>query len=320
VRIDAFIRLKPVVERVTLQPRRVTMPQSPHREVKMRDGRTLAYSEHGSPAGQPIIYCHGVPSSRVEGDLIVHAATAAALGLRFIVPDRPGIGRSDDQPGRRIIDWPADVVDVIKALGLEKVVVVGSSGGAAYAAACGALIPDRVRAVGVVGGLAPLDAPDVMASLSGPLRVMFRLARFAPAVLRGLYRLNLRAMRRGRERASQRMAGWAPEPDRTLLQRPEIAHGFMACFEEACRQGPRGPVADVGLIAGPWGFDLGAVRVPVLLWHGELDRNVPVTSGRHLASAIPSCRATFYKDDAHLSVPMNHQEEILGALAAAAAA
>jgi hypothetical protein len=57
------------------------MPSSECRKVKMRDGRTLAYAEYGSPSGRPIIYCHGVPSSRVEADLIVNGATAAALGL-----------------------------------------------------------------------------------------------------------------------------------------------------------------------------------------------------------------------------------------------
>jgi pimeloyl-ACP methyl ester carboxylesterase len=77
---------------------------------------------------------------------------------------------------------------------------------------------------------------------------------------------------------------------------------------------------DVGLIAKPWGFDLATVQVPVLLWHGERDRNVPVMSGRYLATVIPHCRAIFYPDDAHLSVPLNHQEEILGALAAVTAA
>jgi hypothetical protein len=49
--------------------------------------------------------------------------------------------------------------------------------------------------------------------MSGPLRVMVRLGRFAPPVLRGIFRLNLRAMR----------------------------DGFMACFQESCRQGARGP-------------------------------------------------------------------------------
>jgi pimeloyl-ACP methyl ester carboxylesterase len=285
------------------------MSNSAYREIKLRDGRTLAYAEHGSPSGQPIIYCHGVPSSRVEGDLIVNAATVASLGLRVIVPDRPGMGRSDYQAGRRILDWPDDVLDLATALGLDTFAVLGSSGGAAYAAACGIRIPKRVHVVGLLGGVAPADAPGMMAAMSGPLRLMFRLARVAPVVLGGLFRLN--------SRAGQRMAAWAPEPDRTLLQRTEIRDGFMACFEEACRQGPRGPVEDMRLIARPWGFDLASLNVPVLLWHGERDRNVPVEHGRYVAGAIPNCRATIYADDAHLSVPLNHQEAIFGALAAA---
>jgi len=294
------------------------MPSSAHREIKTRGGRTLAYAEYGRPAGQPIVYCHGAPSSRVEGDLIVNAETASALGLRIIVPDRPGMGRSDYQADRRIVDWPDDVLDLTQALGLERFAVLGSSGGGPYAAVCGARLPDRVRAIGLVGAIAPPDAPGMLASMSGPLRMMFRLARVAPAVLRGLFRLNLRAMRRGGDRARHRMAAWAPEPDRQLLERPEIANGFMACFQEACRQGPRGPVMDVGLIAGPWGFDLTRLQVPVLLWHGEHDGNVPVMNGRYLAGTIPGCRATFFPNDAHLSVPLNHQEEIFGALAATA--
>ena len=296
------------------------MRGEPYRQIKLRDGRTLTFAEYGSSSGHPIIYCHGVPSSRVEGDLIVDGSAAAASGLRLIVPDRPGMGRSDFQAGRRIVDWPDDVLDLAASLHLDTFAVLGSSGGAAYAAACGARIANRVRVVGLLGGVAPADAPGMSAALSAPLRLMFRLARVAPPVLRGLFRLNLRAVRRSGGRPNERMAAWAPEPDRTLLQRPEISEGFTACFVEACRQGTRGPVADMGLIARPWGFDLGALNVPVLLWHGERDRNVPVAHGRYLASTIPNCRATFYPDDAHLSVPLNHQAEILGALAVASAA
>ena len=55
------------------------------------------------------------------------------------------------------------------------------------------------------------------------------------------------------------------------------------------------------------------------LWHGGQDRNVPVAASRYLARTLPSGRATFYANDAHLSVPLNHQAEILAALAAAMA-
>ena len=290
---------------------------SDHDNVRLRDGRTLAYTEYGNRGGAPIVYCHGVPSSRVEGDLILDNARTAAWGLRIIVPDRPGMGYSDFQPARRIVGWADDVADLAAALGLDSFAVVGSSGGAAYALACAARMPDRVRLVGLIGGAAPADAPGGHNIL---LRFMFRLARVAPAVLRGLFRLQLRAIRRGGDRGRERMSSWAPEPDRTLLQREEIARGFMACFEEACRNGPRGPASDVALIARPWGFVLADIKVPVRLWHGERDRNVPVASGRYFAAVLPNCRATFYPEDAHLSVPLQHQDEILAALAPSAAA
>jgi pimeloyl-ACP methyl ester carboxylesterase len=294
------------------------MAESTYREITLSDGRALAYAEYGSASGQPIVYCHGTPSARVEGDLIINNATATALGLRFIVPDRPGMGHSDYLLGRRIIDWPNDVLELASHLGLGLFSMFGSSGGAPYALACGALIPNRVRVVGVLGGIAPADAPGVLASMSGQLRMLLRLGRFAPAMVRALFRLNMGAIRRNGARAGERMAAWAPEPDRTLFRQERIRNGFIRCFEESCRQGTRGPATDVALIARPWGFDVTAVKTPVLLWHGERDGNVPVGSGRYLAEMLPNCRAAFYENEAHLSLPLNHQEELLGALATAA--
>jgi pimeloyl-ACP methyl ester carboxylesterase len=294
------------------------MSDATYREVALNGGRVLAYAEYGSLSGQPIIYCHGTPSARVEGELIIDGAAASTLGLRFIVPDRPGMGRSDYVPGRKIVDWPNDVLELASRLELGTVTVFGSSGGAPYALACGALIPHRVRMVGILGGIAPANAPGVLASMSGQLRMLLRLGRFAPAVVRALFRLNLAAIRRNGARAGEQMAAWAPEPDRALFQQERIRNGFIKCFEESCRQGTRGPAMDVSLLARPWGFDLTAVRVPVLLWHGERDGNVPVASGRYLAGMLPNCRTTFYENDAHLSLPVNHQEELLAALAAGA--
>ena len=290
---------------------------NPH-TFTLRDGRVLAYAEYGKPDGVPVIYCHGLPSSRVEGDLIIDPASVESVGARVIVPDRPGIGLSDYQTGRRIVDWPADVSELASHLGIRKFAVFGSSGGAAYALACGAQL-SQVTAVGIMGGVAPLDVPGMLKSFSMPLRVMFRLGRSAPKVLNWMYRMNLRAVRGGGQKAGQRMAAMSPPPDRALLlQRPELAAGFMACFEEACHNGTRGPVTDTTLIARPWGVDLAGIQVPVLVWHGVQDRNVPVECARYLARTIPQCQATFYPDDAHLSVPLNHQTEIFSALVAAA--
>ena len=76
----------------------------------------------------PIVRCHGAPSSRLEGALLEQAA--ADLGVRLIVPDRAGMGQSDFQRRRLIEHWPDDVRHLTAAVGLEKFVVLGVSGGA----------------------------------------------------------------------------------------------------------------------------------------------------------------------------------------------
>jgi pimeloyl-ACP methyl ester carboxylesterase len=52
----------------------------------------------------------------------------------------------------------ADVASVADALGIEQFAVMGHSGGAAYALACAALLPERVLAAVCASGLAPYHA------------------------------------------------------------------------------------------------------------------------------------------------------------------
>ena len=89
-------------------------------------GRLLAYDEHGAADGTPIFYFHGSPSTRLEWHLFGSEALARKLNVRVIVPDRPGLGRSDFQPGRRISDWPADVIALADHLALAALPLLGT--------------------------------------------------------------------------------------------------------------------------------------------------------------------------------------------------
>jgi pimeloyl-ACP methyl ester carboxylesterase len=291
------------------RPPRSYVSTSQHQQIRLRSGRALAYLEFGSPRGLPILYCHGTPSSRVEGCLTMPAEAVADLNARVIIPDRPGMGYSDFMHGRRIVDWPSDVVELGDALGIDSFAVLGSSGGAPFALACAALIPHRVRVVGVIGAVAPVDVPGVP---GGASLIAGRLASYAPALVRGLTRLQLLALRS--EGMRKQMANAFPEPDRSLFQRREIRDGFISCFQEACRNGTRGAVWEQHLLARPWGFDLRQIKTPTLLWQGERDGNVSSAGARYLANTIPGCIANFYPDEAHISVIFNHRREILGEL------
>src|SRR5580704_2836233 len=150
------------------------MTDRDYQSIKLRDGRTLAYAQFGDPEGDPIIYCHGTPSSRAEGELTLRGSCAAQLGLRVIIPDRPGMGGSDFLPNRRVVDWPNDVLELADALQIERFAMLGSSGGAPYALVCGAMIPERVSVVGVIGAVAPIDAPGLFSPRSRFLSRMVR--------------------------------------------------------------------------------------------------------------------------------------------------
>lgn len=45
---------------------------------------------------------------------------------------------------------------------------------------------------------------------------------------------------------------------------------------------------DLLALTRPWGFDLAAVRVPVLLTYGDADATLPVAHGRLLARTLPT--------------------------------
>ena len=280
--------------------------------ITLRDGRTLSYARFGDPDGSPVFYFHGFPGSRLEPRIGHEGALKA--GVKLLAIDRPGFGRSTRKPGRCLLDWPDDVVELADALGIERFAVMGVSGGGPYAAACALKIPQRLRAAAIVCGVGPLDVPGITEGMMRTNRMLFGAARYLGPVLRIMMASMSRALLRDPLKAMERMAGSLPEPDRILMQSPEVREHFGAGVREALRQGTKPAVEEAKIYGKPWGFRLEDISMPVELFQGELDVNVPVGMGRYQASAIPNCRAHFYPDEGHLSLAQNRMGDILAAL------
>jgi pimeloyl-ACP methyl ester carboxylesterase len=71
-------------------------------------------------------------------------------------------------------------------------------------------------------------------------------------------------------------------------------------------------LSEARLFANPWGGWLPDLSIPVHLFHGEMDRIVPVGIARRLEHAIPDCRARYYPADGHFSVVSRYFEEVIG--------
>src|SRR5439155_4040978 len=80
------------------------------------------------------------------------------VGVRLLVPDRPGYGGSSRLPGRSVADVAVDMAVLVDRLGWERFAVWGGSGGAPHALGCAAHLGDRVTRCASVVGLAPFDA------------------------------------------------------------------------------------------------------------------------------------------------------------------
>jgi pimeloyl-ACP methyl ester carboxylesterase len=269
----------------------------------------MAYAEWGDPGGWPVLGCHGSPSSRLERH-VEDAGAYGRWGLRVVVPDRPGFGRSDPQPGRRVLDWPDDVRELLDALAIDRFAVVSLSGGAAYALACASVFGARVPAVGVLGGAPPPDVPwpwprwvpgrmRVAASKPSPaaalLRPVFAPTALRPALIPRYLQLRLNPA------------------DRRVIGRPAVRRILAGTFTEGLRNGSAGLAHDRALLFRPWGFPLSSVRQRVHVWHGTQDWLVPVALGQVLAAMLPDCQAHWVPGEGHFLV-FDHAAAVYAAL------
>lgn len=283
------------------------------RRVALADGRTLACLELGDAAGLPVLYFHGFPGSRLEARIA--APAASRLGLRLLAPDRPGFGASTFQPRRSIGDWAADVAALADGLALRRFSVVGVSGGAPYALACAALLPERVARIALVCPLAPLDVAQSMTGMLAQNRMILALAAHAAPIARAAVHMLVRWMRGDTGRYLEFMMAGMVSPDRDLFADPGYRALMLESVAEALRQGGRGPAWELTLIARPWDFVPGDVRMPVTLWQGLADQILPAAMARRLAAALPACEARYLPGEGHLSLVVRHIGAVLSDLA-----
>ncbi len=277
---------------------------------QLPDGRAIAYAEFGAADGRPLVFCHGFASSRLAGAML--DGSAASLGLRVIVPDRPGHGLSDFKRHRRVAKWTGDVAALADALEIGTFAVLGFSAGGPYAAACAALLRERVTVAGIASGWPPPKSPRTK---PGPqLPFVPALGRHVRLLRRfSLSRVAKRVTKDGTGLLDKATARGAPA-DRTAVAEPSLRQVLIDDLREAFRQGARGPSRDARVLSRRWGFQLGDIRVPTWLWHGHEDRNVPVGLARYVSEQIPGSRTTLYRADGHFSTLVGHVAEILGAL------
>jgi pimeloyl-ACP methyl ester carboxylesterase len=270
--------------------------------VTTPDGRTLRVIEAGVDGGTPVVVHYGTPQGALPWSRAV--ADAVERGARLISYDRPGYGGSTSRPGRSVGDCAADVVAIADALGIERFVTWGVSGGGPHALACAALLGDRVAAAASLAGVAPFgaDGLDWLAGMGELNLTEFGAAiEGAPALEAFLGAVSPDVRNATPEALADELSTLLSPVDADAMT-GDLAEWMVANGDDALAPGVEGWRDDDLAFAADWGFDLDAIGVPVLIWHGRQDRFVPTAHGEWLAARIAGAEARITDDDGHLTL------------------
>jgi len=280
-------------------------------EVRRGDGSVIAVEVVGEPGAAPVLFCHGLADSRLSARMF--APVAGELGLRIVAPDRPGTGGTDPRRLGRLADWTQDAALVLDATAVGPAALLGVSGGGPFAAACAAAIPGRVRSLTLVSSLGLPGWPT--RGMAPGERFSLEIARRAPA-FGGWFLGRLAGLGRRSPALFLRLStSEMPDTDRQALEQPGARDPFLASYLEAFRRGDGGVAQDLRLLTRPWGFELGSIKVPAWVHHGEADNTVPPEHARLFAQAIPGARLKLHPGLGHFSI-FGATREILAALSA----
>jgi pimeloyl-ACP methyl ester carboxylesterase len=298
--------------------------------LALPDGRVLGYAEYGHPEGRPLLYFHGFPASRAEA-WGVHKI-ARRHRIRIIAIDRPGFGLSTFQPGRRITDWPADVLALAEHVNLKRFAVMGTSGGGPYALACAHALPRQMMfAVGVVAGGPPWAAgaehmlmsaratswaasnmPSMLGIVAQTLVVVARwIVTSGPVTRRIDAWLESEQKKRDAEAKKDDAKQENMDDDEQFTTAERRERLFRVLFD-GFNQGPKAFVQEARLLsAQDWGFELEDISYdPILIWHGTKDTNAPISMIQYMAKRIPHAVLHQCEGDTHYSMH-KHLETIL---------
>jgi len=274
--------------------------------IDLPDGRRLGYHEFGDPNGSPLIYIHGSPDSGITLSGF-EDTLAKRLGVRWVAPDRPGIGYSTFYPQRKILDFPADLEALIDHLNLSKYYIIGTSGGTGYTLACAQALPrDNLGGVGICAGVGPWEG-----GLAGQSEIMQKIMMIWKdqneefvAYMESIF---LAAAQdpdptKMEQVWKEQIKGFAPA-DQEVLKKPSAFQSAVRVFRQVYAQGGAGHGLEMKINTKPWGFRVEDIDYKgIKLWYGSDDENTPPEMGRYMAERLPKSVYKEYPGETHYSL------------------
>ena len=275
----------------------VDAPPAPPLLLRMGN-RDLAFADYGPRSGRPVIFLHCWGGSRLHVPADVQPLYSH--GLRVVVPERPGLGYSSMTAEDSLDVCAADVERLADHLGFASFDVIGHTMGSIVACAVARRMPQRVRSLTLVSPLSPLRG---LSDLHGMLPVAKLLAGISlrlPAAAPSLLKLLVGRVRREPAVYFENILPHLPPADAAVMSQPRVRARYLTAVAESIAHGDDGVLKDLRLQTCRWEHLLPVPsRLPVVLWHGEQDRHVPILHSERLLALLPQATLHRVADAGH---------------------
>jgi 2-hydroxy-6-oxonona-2,4-dienedioate hydrolase len=260
----------------------------------------LEYAVAGK--GPPLLMIHGTGGGFDQG--LAFAAGLIDRGHRAIAPSRFGYLRSDF-PNHPSAERQADAfVQLLDALGIDKVPVAGGSAGALSAVQFALRHPDRCSALILLVPAANVRNRDPVQMSPGQ---QFMVKRLLTSDL--LFWAVLKTM-------PETLIGTllATDPQLLLTASPDERQRAYRILENLMPVSARwrGMHNDGQLAGNPAGVNFHRVSVPTLVISVEDDRFGTAATARAIAAAVPGAELIMFKEGGHIWI--GHDEQVADAI------
>lgn len=258
------------------------------------DGTTFAYRELGPLGGIPLVLLNhwGAVLDNFDPRIV----DGLAWTHRVIAIDYRGIGSSGGIAPVTVDEMARDTIALIRAMGFDRVDLLGFSLGGFVAQDVALKAPDLVRRLILTGtGPAGGQGIDRVGAMSWPL------------MLKGLVTMR--------------------DPKTYLFFTPtangrRAAKAFLKRLKERKAGRDRGPTPRALLrqlkAINAWGQqapqDLARLHMPVLIANGDNDIMVPTALSHDMARRIPNAQLVIYQDAGHGGIFQYHTDFVIKAL------
>ncbi|WP_406512880.1 alpha/beta hydrolase [Streptomyces sp. NBC_00161] len=275
-------------------PTPTSYKDAPTRSVSVR-GVDFVYRQLGPQDGVPLILLNHLAAVLDNWDPRV--VDGLATRRRVITFDNRGVGASGGSTPDTIEAMARDAVLFIRALGLDRVDLLGLSMGGFIAQVIAAEEPQLVRRL-ILAGTGPAGGPGIDKVTALTLRDTLKGALTRQDPKQFLFFTDTESGRRAGRALLERLKERTEDRDKAIS-----LSSFRAQLKAIRRWGLQPPA------------DLSRIAHPVLVANGESDRMVPSENTFDLAARLPRGElAPLYPDAGHGGIFQYHDEFVATAL------